>query len=525
MRDGDQHTENAATKNPFVSDPVNGYTAAEIATLQARLDKQLGPEYISHRSNGASGKVSYLEAFKVINLANEVFGFNGWSSEVRNVSVDFLDEKTDHRYNLGLSVTVRVTLRDGTFHEDIGYGNIENCKGKGAAFEKCKKEGTTDAMKRALRNFGNVLGNCLYDKSFLNNITKVKAPSTKFDPELLHRRPEFSLPPTHPKMQPPRNNQMPPPAMSRRSSMANDGSIVRQDSLRSDTDNYGDDIFDNLEFDEDRAGNYDEVSMDESMAQSPEHLRTFPVPESTDKHQYMPPSDFMKVKAVPQVLPVPGGRQLTMTQTEAKRLHALRQAEKENPVGQQKVVHELPRPITNATGIPSRPPPPVFQGEPIHAAIEGATEPPANYQPSFMNSRTLIQPATVPVAFDPKIASPSIPKSGLADPSRSTPIKRPGASTPVAESPVGNASPLRRMGNAVAGTVAPTFRMGGGSTQFRAPSKLNQTAGLGSTAAAAVDGQTGKRGSEALVEHSTVAISMNQRVVSDGGSAEKKIKS
>jgi len=48
--------------------------------------------------------------------------------------------------------------------KDIGYGHIENCKGKAPAFEKAKKEGTTDALKRALRNFGNLLGNCLYDK-------------------------------------------------------------------------------------------------------------------------------------------------------------------------------------------------------------------------------------------------------------------------------------------------------------------------------------------------------------------------
>ena len=51
---------------------------------------------------------------------------------------------------------------------------IENCKGKAAAFEKCKKEGTTDALKRALRNFGNVLGNCLYDKNYLAKVTKLK---------------------------------------------------------------------------------------------------------------------------------------------------------------------------------------------------------------------------------------------------------------------------------------------------------------------------------------------------------------
>ena len=59
--------------------------------------------------------------------------------------------------------------------QDIGYGHIENCKGKAAAFEKAKKEGTTDGLKRALRNFGNVLGNCVYDKEYLARITKIKA--------------------------------------------------------------------------------------------------------------------------------------------------------------------------------------------------------------------------------------------------------------------------------------------------------------------------------------------------------------
>ena len=58
--------------------------------------------------------------------------------------------------------------------KDIGYGQTENCKGKAAAFEKAKKEGTTDALKRTLRNFGNVLGNCIYDKDYLAKVSKVK---------------------------------------------------------------------------------------------------------------------------------------------------------------------------------------------------------------------------------------------------------------------------------------------------------------------------------------------------------------
>jgi DNA repair and recombination protein RAD52 len=174
---GDQHKANGSTTtNPFedTRPRLSEYTAQEIATLQSRLDKQLGPEYISSRPGASGQKVHYLAAEKVINLANEVFGFNGWSSAIQNIQIDFVDENQSGKISLGLSVIVRVTLKDGTFHEDVGYGHIENCKGKAAAFEKAKKEGTTDALKRALRTFGNILGNCIYDKEFLAKVTRIK---------------------------------------------------------------------------------------------------------------------------------------------------------------------------------------------------------------------------------------------------------------------------------------------------------------------------------------------------------------
>jgi len=191
-RPGEQHlnTGGKTITNPFeeVKPRISEYTAQEIATLQSRLEKQLGPEYISSRAGPSGQKVHYLAAEKCIQLANEVFGFNGWSSQIMDVQVDFVDENPQtFKVSLGLSVIVRVTLRDGTFHEDVGYGHMENCKGKAAAFEKAKKEGTTDALKRALRNFGNVLGNCIYDKEYLKQVTKVKAQPTKWDVEKLHR--------------------------------------------------------------------------------------------------------------------------------------------------------------------------------------------------------------------------------------------------------------------------------------------------------------------------------------------------
>ena len=148
-----QHLANGIS-NPFKDavPRINEYTAQQVATLQSRLDKQLGPEYISTRPGAGGGKVHYLAAEKVINLANEVFGFNGWSSAIQNVQVDFVssagfllyalssmrntlcskmlmlfakvDEAQGGKITLGLSIVVRVTLRDGTHHEVKWYNTM-----------------------------------------------------------------------------------------------------------------------------------------------------------------------------------------------------------------------------------------------------------------------------------------------------------------------------------------------------------------------------------------------------------------
>ncbi|KAG9093612.1 DNA repair protein rad52 [Ceratobasidium sp. UAMH 11750] len=171
-------------------------SAEQLAAMQAKLNKKLGPEFLSQRPGPGGGpKLTYAEGWKVINLANEVFGFNGWSSSVLSITTDYIDyNESTQRYNVGVSAVIRVTLRDGAFHEDVGFGALENAKGKGMALDKCKKEAVTDGIKRTLRNFGNVLGNCLYDKQYVSEITKVKAPVVKLDKDALHRRPDLAGP-------------------------------------------------------------------------------------------------------------------------------------------------------------------------------------------------------------------------------------------------------------------------------------------------------------------------------------------
>ncbi|EAW10161.1 RAD52 DNA repair protein RADC [Aspergillus clavatus NRRL 1] len=278
---GDQHRGGPAcvtmpnstgniSSNPFEEPQrrISEYTAQEIATLQARLDKKLGPEYISSRPGAAGQKVHYLSADKCINLANEVFGFNGWSSSIQNIQIDFVEESQHTgKISLGLSVIVRVTLKDGTFHEDIGYGHIENCKGKAAAFEKAKKEGTTDALKRALRNFGNVLGNCIYDKDYVSKVTKVKAAPARWDVDELHRHPDFApikKEPIRPKIVPEDDDLPPRPA-----TIVKNSSAINTAALDGDGE-FGSDLFDEADFGVAATGNPDEVVLEPETRPRPQ---------------------------------------------------------------------------------------------------------------------------------------------------------------------------------------------------------------------------------------------------------------
>jgi DNA repair and recombination protein RAD52 len=105
MKLGEQHKNLGL---PSEEPKISSYTAIEIATLQAKLDQQLGPEFVSSRPGPGGRKLYYLQADKCISLANQVFGFNGWSSSVRSVEVDFVHHPTITSYTIveGLLISV-----------------------------------------------------------------------------------------------------------------------------------------------------------------------------------------------------------------------------------------------------------------------------------------------------------------------------------------------------------------------------------------------------------------------------------
>ncbi|XP_023327602.1 DNA repair and recombination protein RAD52 [Eurytemora carolleeae] len=64
----------------------------------------------------------------------------------------------------------------------MGYGVSEGMKSKALSIEKARKESVTDGLKRALKSFGNALGNCLNDKDYVRLIIGIPKETPKFSP-------------------------------------------------------------------------------------------------------------------------------------------------------------------------------------------------------------------------------------------------------------------------------------------------------------------------------------------------------
>ena len=112
-------------------------------------------------------KGDYLEGWHVINEANRIFGFGGWSYEILSLKQACEPTKNQNNNNVVAYIcTISVSV-DGVTRQDVGYGSGFD-KNLGDAHEGATKEAVTDALKRALRTFGNQFGLALYDKEKRN---------------------------------------------------------------------------------------------------------------------------------------------------------------------------------------------------------------------------------------------------------------------------------------------------------------------------------------------------------------------
>ena len=142
---------------------------------QQVLAYELDSSRIKSRSKG-NISLSYLEGFDVIETANKIFGYGNWSysiAKLEQVSQE-LNQNQNHVicYKAIISVTVfDMTHSKNVSREDVGFGT-GIAKTLADAHESGAKEAVTDAIKRAMRSFGNQFGNSLYDKSRQHQVHK-----------------------------------------------------------------------------------------------------------------------------------------------------------------------------------------------------------------------------------------------------------------------------------------------------------------------------------------------------------------
>lgn len=137
--------------------------------IKPALDAKLDPAHVRPPSKfGPKG--DYIEGWHAIAEANRIFGHGGWSYVIKGLTENSLAEgqnsKGDKQWQAAYTCIVTVTVGD-VVREDVGFGS-GFAKQVGDAIEGATKEAVTDALKRALRTFGNPFGLALYDKSRSN---------------------------------------------------------------------------------------------------------------------------------------------------------------------------------------------------------------------------------------------------------------------------------------------------------------------------------------------------------------------
>ncbi|CAH0473342.1 unnamed protein product [Peronospora belbahrii] len=145
----------------------------EQQNVDAFLHQKLGKDSLTRRPGPGGRKLTYIESCKAIELANRAFGFNGWSCHIIECKEEYKEKKGD-RWSIAYSSIVRIELKDGTSHEDVGFGSSDGQRDLGAALEQAKKASISDARKRALRLFGEYLGNSCYDREHIKDVNSNK---------------------------------------------------------------------------------------------------------------------------------------------------------------------------------------------------------------------------------------------------------------------------------------------------------------------------------------------------------------
>lgn len=135
------------------------------AAVSEELQKPLDVSAIKQPAPGKFGE--YIDGLHAIREANRIFGEGGWSYVVTRIEKTheaIIETNKGPQLRISFMCSVKVTV-DGAIREGLAVGTgIGKPENAGDVIESAVKEAETDALKRALRSFGNTFGLALYEK-------------------------------------------------------------------------------------------------------------------------------------------------------------------------------------------------------------------------------------------------------------------------------------------------------------------------------------------------------------------------
>ena len=137
------------------------------------LGQPLDPALVSQRKGRAGRTYNYLEGHAVIDQANNIFARGGWGydivGDVTLREIETVDSTTgEMKRGQAYAAKVKLNVPGAPSRTDVGFHAVaeETVEGHETAY----KGSVTDALKRALRSFGDQFGNGLYgDHSSVGN--------------------------------------------------------------------------------------------------------------------------------------------------------------------------------------------------------------------------------------------------------------------------------------------------------------------------------------------------------------------
>lgn len=126
------------------------------------LHQPLNVSVIKHRPGGR-GMLKYIKGDTAIDTANHIFGFGQWGYKVVSRSHEVIDDDKKGKIEF-YTADIELSVAGAAFSFPGDGVGIVNAPYTVEMHEKARKEATTDALKRALRHYGDQFGLSLYDE-------------------------------------------------------------------------------------------------------------------------------------------------------------------------------------------------------------------------------------------------------------------------------------------------------------------------------------------------------------------------